>query len=80
MGRFENETALLDKAEIQSALNVFAEALECIGFYKGKDGKRDPIMKITEAFFKRAGMFPYESQMIKGVSARVIQKLSAKKN
>lgn len=80
MGSFQEETGtLLDKAGIQSALQVFQEALECVGFYKGKGGKLDPIMKITEAFFKRAGMHSYESQMIKGVSARVIQKISDKK-
>ncbi len=70
--------ALLDKAGIQSALSLMAEALECIGFYKGKAGRLDPIMKMTEALFKRAGMHQYESQMIKGVSARLIQKVSEK--
>lgn len=73
------ENTLLDKAGIQSALRILEEALECVGFYKGKTGRLDPIMKMTEALFKRAGMHRYESQMIKGVSARVIQKMSERK-
>jgi len=80
MGNFQEKAdTLLDKAGIQSALRTLQEALECAGFYQGKDGKLDRIMKITESFFKRAGMHQYESQMIKGVSARVIQKISDKK-
>jgi len=79
-GAFEEKAdTLLDKVGIQSALRVMEEALECVGFYKGKAGRLDPIMKMTEALFKRAGMHQYESQMIKGVSARVIQKMSETK-
>ena len=80
MGNFEEHMdTLLDKAGVQSALRAMEEALECVGFYKGKDGKLDRIMKMTETLFKRAGMHKYDSQMIKGVSARVIQRLSEKK-
>jgi len=79
-GAFEGKAdILLDKAGIQSALRILEEALECVGFYKGKAGRLDPIMKMTEALFKRAGMYQYESQMIKGVSARVIQKMTERK-
>lgn len=79
IGAFEEKAdALLDKAGVQSALSLMAEALECIGFHKGKDGKLDKIMKMTEALFKRAGMHNYESQMIKGVSARLIQRVLEK--
>ncbi len=73
------EKPLLDKSGVQSAMQSFAKALECIGFYGGKDGRLDKIMKVTEAIFKRAGMFDYEAQMLKGVSARIIERTAQKK-
>ena len=73
------EQSILDKAGTQSALQSFEEALKCVGFYGGKGGKLDQIMKVTEALFKRAGMFDYEAQMLKGISARIIQRASVNK-
>ncbi len=78
-GKAQSKPAFLDKAGVQSAMQSFAEALECIGFYGGKDGRLDKIIKITDAVFKRAGMFDYEAQMLKGVSARIIQRASQNK-
>lgn len=79
MGNFKDSPeALLDKSAVQSTMQAFSKALECVGFYGGKDGRLDKIMKITEAIFKRAGMFDYEAQMLKGVSARIIQRTSSK--
>lgn len=80
VGRFEEPARpFLNKAGVQSALQSFAEALKCVGFYDGKDGRLDKIIKITDALFKRAGMFDYESQMLKGVSARIIQRATLNK-
>ncbi len=69
----------LDKAGIQSAMQAFSEALECVGFYGGKKGRLDQIMKVTNAIFKRAGMYDYEAQMLKGISARIIQRMTRSK-
>ncbi len=69
--------AFLNKANVQIALNHFGEALKWIGFYEGKEGRLGKILRITESLFKRAGMFQYEAQMLKGVSARIIQRASS---
>ena len=74
----KNDKKVLDKAGVQSAMQAFAEALECVGFYGGKKGRLDQIMEVTNAIFKRAGMFDYESQMLKGISSRIIQRISSK--
>lgn len=71
--------AAIDKAAVQSTMHAFSQALECIGFYGGKDGRLDKIMKIMDALFKRAGMFEYEARMIKGLSARIIERASQTK-
>ena len=78
LGSFEDSQKLfLDKAAVQKTMRSFEQALESIGFYDGKDGRLNKIMKITQAIFKRAGMFDYEAQMLKGVSARIIQRVGA---
>lgn len=75
LGNFEDAQKLfLNKEAVQKTMRSFEQALEAIGFYGGKDGRLDKIMKITNAIFKRAGMFAYEAQMLKGVSARIIQR------
>lgn len=80
MGLYTADTStLVDKRGIQSALLQMEEALKSVGFYGGKKGKLDRIMKVTEGFFKRAGMHHYEAQMIKGVSSRIVQRMSEKK-
>ena len=73
------QKAFLDKTGVQSAMQSFSEALECLGFYGGKDGRLDKIMKIMDAIFKRAGMYEFESRMLKGVSARIIERAAQKK-
>lgn len=75
----ETKMNFVDKEGVQSALQSFSEALECLGFYGGKDGRLDKIIKITDAIFKRAGMFDYEARMLKGISARICERLPRNK-
>lgn len=79
VGSFNDSEKALDKAGVQSAMQSFSQALECLGFYGGKDGRLDKIMKLMDAIFKRAGMFDYEARMIKGVSARIVERASKTK-
>lgn len=75
--KFKNpKEVFVEKKEIQMALQHLSEALKCIGFYGGKGGQLDSILWVTESIFKRAGMLHREAQMLKGVSARIIQRTS----
>lgn len=79
IGSKRKSEMVLDKKAVQETLAFFEDALKSLGFYGGKDGRLDKIIRISEALFKRAGMFPYEAQMLKGLSARIMERANQQK-
>lgn len=76
----DDKENFLNKKEIKSATNRFRGALKKLGYGTEKDNVLERIMTTLDGMIKRNGLLESESQMIKGLSRRISEKVSDSKN
>lgn len=65
----------LKKKEVDTALKHFEGALKALGYRRGGAELLPRILQTTRDLIKRSGLLEKESQMIKGLSRRITEKI-----
>lgn len=71
----QTEPFCCTKLEIEETFRHFEKALTALNYGKERNNLRERILSVFAGIFKRSGMLEVEAQMIKGLSARISQKV-----